>query len=161
MTLPQTPLRLIALDADDVTVVASHLQDAVGVVGDMAYQPRERRFVALLNRYDWAEANADPSSRGVRRRSALRIERVTAAQVQGLDLKAKGEVLSVLTVLFEPDADIAKAPAGQLTLVLAGRRAIRLAVECVELQLEDLGPVWAARTVPRHDGGDTEGSGPS
>ncbi len=46
-------LKLIALDADDLKVISAHLQDAVLRVGDIAYLPRERRFAALGNRFDW------------------------------------------------------------------------------------------------------------
>lgn len=145
------PVKLIALDPEDLAVMAVHLQDAVGKIGDMTYLPRERRFVALLNRFS---LTADPSG-GQRHRSALRIERVTSAQVSGIDLKAKGQVVSVLTAAFEPDLDAAKAPAGYIVLVLAGGGAIRLAVECVEAAFEDLGPVWAARAKPNHPDAET------
>jgi hypothetical protein len=47
------PLKLIALDPEDLSIVSAHLQDAVLLVGDMVYQPRERRFVAIANRFDW------------------------------------------------------------------------------------------------------------
>lgn len=147
-THPTMPgLKLIALDSADLTVLATHLQDAVGTVADLAYRPRERRFVAVLNRFDWTEA-ATNGGAAVRRQSALRIERVDSAQVQGLDLSRKTQPVSVLTVMFEPAAE---EPAGRLTLVLAGGAAIRLAVECIEAQLEDLGSVWQAKAVPRHD----------
>jgi hypothetical protein len=144
-------LKLIALDAEDLTVVATHLQDAVGVVRDMTYQPKERRFVAVLNRFDWSAAIK--SSQAVRRQAALRIERVQAAQVQGLNLADKAAPVCVLTMMFEPTAE----PAGHLTLVLAGGAAIRLTVECVELQLEDLGPAWQAKAVPAHKDSNSKG----
>lgn len=155
MTTSPSPLKLLALDPEDLTILAAHLQDAVGVIGDLAYLPRERRFVALVNRYDWAKAIAgEADKKGERRRAALRIERVQKAQVHGVDLKHKGEVISVLTMQFEPEGDPREAPGGLLTLMLAGGGAIRLEVECIEMVLEDLGPVWAARAAPDHHLGD-------
>lgn len=145
------PLKLVALDNEDLTVVAAHLQDAVGVIGDLAYVPRDRRFVALLNRFDWTSVLTEGAGDGQRRRAALRIERVLKAQVQGIDLSHKGEVVAVLTMQFEPEGDPAETPGGTLTLLLAGGGAIRLHVECVEVVVEDLGPVWAARASPQHD----------
>jgi hypothetical protein len=140
-----TDLKLIALDSADLTVVAAHLQDAVGTVGDLAWRPRERRFVAVLNRFDWSAATKNGGA-GVRRQTALRIERVDSAKVQGLDLKNKSAPVNLLTVTFEMTTD----PAGYLTLVLSGGAAIRLSVECVEVLLEDLGPVWQAKAKPEH-----------
>ena len=49
-------LKLIAFDVDDLAVLSAHLQDAVLKVGDIAYLPRERRFAAIGNRFDWADA---------------------------------------------------------------------------------------------------------
>ncbi len=49
-------LRLIALDAEDLAVLAAHLQDAILRVGDMIYLPDEQRFVIALNRFDWLSA---------------------------------------------------------------------------------------------------------
>lgn len=148
-------LKLLALDPEDLTIVAAHLQDAVGVIGDLAYLPRERRFVALVNRFDWAgSVAAGNKDTGQRRRTALRFERVLKAEVQGIDLKHKGKVFAVLTAQFEPEGDPAETPGGTVTLLLAGGGAIRLHVECIEAVLEDLGPVWAARAAPKHDLGD-------
>lgn len=144
-----TGLKLIALDAEDLAILAPHLQDAVGTVGEMTYLPKERRFVALLNRFDWAGAVSDRSATPSRRKTALRIERVLGAQVKGLDPKARGEVVSLLTASFEPE--VGKEPAGRITLVCAGGKTIRLQVECIEVQLEDMDAVWSAKAVPRHD----------
>lgn len=142
-------LKLIALDAEDIAVISAHLQDAVLKVADMAFLPREKRFAALLNRFDWAGALASESSEPARRRqSALRFERVLGAAVSGIDLKAGQEVLSLLAIdvsMLSPDD-----PQGHVTLLFAGGGAVRLHVECVEAELKDLGPAWAARAVPRH-----------
>jgi hypothetical protein len=51
-----------------------------------------------------------------------------------------------LTAQFEP----ATEPAGALTLVCAGDMAVRLQVECIEVQLEDLDAAWTVETMPVH-----------
>ena len=49
-------LKLIALDEQDLEIVSSHLQDAVVRVGDLAYVPSQKRFAAILNRFNWEKA---------------------------------------------------------------------------------------------------------
>ena len=51
-------LKLIAFDAEDLSVLSAHLQDAVLKVGDMTFRPGEKRFAAILRRFDWATALA-------------------------------------------------------------------------------------------------------
>jgi hypothetical protein len=149
-------LKLIALDAEDLSVISAHLQDAVLRVGDMAYLPNEKRFVAMTNRFDWAKANAGPSKspknssdRLERRRAGLRFERVNSAKVHGFDLKDKKAALALLAVTFEP-ASPNETPEGDVTLTFSGGAAIRLSVECIEAELKDLGSAWTARRSPEH-----------
>jgi hypothetical protein len=144
-------LKLIALDADDLAVISAHLQDALVKVGDIAYLPGERRFAALGNRFDWADALRDGGrpAEYVRRRSALRFERVLAAKVQGIDPTRKGQVLSLLTISFEPSG-APEDPGGHVVLHFADGAAIRLQVECIEAELKDLGAVWRAKSMPQH-----------
>ena len=61
-------------------------------------------------------------------------------------------VLSLLAIRFEPG----EAPAGHITLVLAGGGAIRLAVECIEAELRDLGPSWRTVNKPEHGQANSE-----
>jgi Protein of unknown function (DUF2948) len=141
-------LKLIALDNEDLAILSAHCQDAVLLVGDMAYQPRERRFVTIANRFDWAKAVT--STEQVRHRSAIRIEQVLAAKLQGINLKDRQQALALLAMKFTsagPDT-----PGGDITLLFAGGGAIRLSVECIEAQLEDLGAVWASKSTPDHSG---------
>jgi DUF2948 family protein len=145
-------LKLIAFDADDLGVISAHLQDALLKVGDIAYLPGERRFAALGNRFDWADALQNGGGRTteyVRRRSALRFERVLAAKVQGIDLNRKGAVLSLLTIGFEPNT-APEDPGGHIVLHFADGAVVRLEVECIEAELKDLGPVWRAKSMPQH-----------
>lgn len=142
-------LKLIALDAEDLSVISAHLQDAVLKVSDLAFLPRDKRFAAVANRFDWVDAlkgGVQKDKHYARRRAALRFERVLSAQVHGIDLKNKSAVLELLAIGFEP----AEAPEGNVTLQFADGGAIRLHVECIEAELKDLGPVWQAKSKPQH-----------
>ncbi len=142
------PLRLIALDADDLLIISAHLQDAVVRVGDIVWRPAERRVAMGLRRFDWEGAE-----KGVKRRrlAAMHFERVTSFQALGVDPKAKGEVLNLLAVTFEPDARPEAAPSGVVSFLFSGGAALKLQVECIEAQLKDLGGMWETAHTPAHD----------
>ncbi len=109
------------------------------------WRPQEKRLVIGLNRFDWEGAqDRHPDYR--RRRSALRFERVLTCQCKSVNPAGKDAVLNLLAVEFaETDA-----PAGVVTLIFSGGAALRLDVECLEAELADLGPVWAAAGCPAH-----------
>ena len=147
-------LRLIALDAEDLDVLSAHLQDAVLRVGEMSYLPKENRFVAIVNRFDWEKAAASKQKPAAqeqfeRRRAGIRFERVKGAKLQGIDLSDKRTALALLAITFE-SAGNSQAPEGYVTLTFSGSAAIRLDVECVEVELKDLGAAWATNRSPEH-----------
>lgn len=144
-------LKLIALDDEDLTIMSAHLQDAVLRMEDMAYIPQERRFAAVVNRFDWISAGEKRASNGggyERRRAALRFEKVMNAQVRQLSLDNRSDALELLAVKFEAGTP----PGGFVTLFFAGGGAIRLQVDCIEAELRDLGPIWKTRRKPEHPG---------
>jgi hypothetical protein len=143
-------LKLIALDTEDLAVLSTNLQDAVVRTGDMTFLKRPMRFAALANRFDWEEAAKKPGATFKRRRCGLRFERVLDAKVSGLDLTGKDTVLSLLSIVFEPENE----PHGFITLRFSGGGAIRLEVECIEAELKDLGAAWTTRRKPEHTGSD-------
>ena len=147
-------LKLIAFDADDLAVISAHLQDALLRVGDLAWLPAERRFAAVGNRFDWADALKGgmnySSASYLRRQAGLRFERVRGAQLLGIDVRRKDALLSLLAIGFEAS----EPPAGHVILRFADGAAIRLEVECIEAELKDLGPVWRAASMPKHGEGD-------
>ena len=126
-------LKLIALDEEDLSVVSSLLQDAVLRVGDMTYVPSQKRFAAVLNRFDWEKAVKGGGKDFRRRRAALRFG---------------DRVLSLLAVSFEP----LEPPSGRVTLTFSGDASIQLQVECIEVELRDLGPAWRTHSKPVHPG---------
>jgi hypothetical protein len=115
-------------------------------IADMAYQPRARRFVILLNRFDWTPSLGAMTSE--RRRAALRFDQVRAVRRKSLPQGASDQVLSLLALRFEST----DAPAGSITLVFSGGATLRLDVEAIEAELRDLGAAWSARR-PDHGGG--------
>ena len=139
------PLKFVVLDEEDLEVVSAHVQDAVVKVADVLWRPQEKRLVVGLNRFDWESAlDLHPDLR--RRRSALRFERVLSCKCKSVNPAGKDAVLNLLAVEFaETDA-----PAGVVTLTFSGGAALRLDVECLEAELADLGPIWAAAARPDH-----------
>jgi len=139
------PMKLVALEQDDIEIVSTHVQDAVVKVADILWRPAEHRLVVALNRFDWESANgAEPQYR--RRRSALRFDRVLACKCRNVSPKDKNAILNLLAVEFaETDA-----PAGVVTLFFSGDAALRLEVECLECELVDLGPTWTTVQCPAH-----------
>ncbi len=147
-------LKLVALDGDDIEVVSAHLQDALVQVSDVHWRPAEQRVVIGLSRFDWESAGA-PSPEFRRRRSALRFDRVRACQCRNVDHGNADQIMNLLAVSFaETDA-----PAGTVTLTFSGGKALRLTVECLEVELADLGPVWTIECCPAH--GTEETAAPS
>lgn len=137
------PLKLIALDADDLAVLSAHLQDAVLKVADIAWRPAERRFAIAARRFDWQGAQTGQKRR---RLAALHFERVSAVRSSRIDKAAPDAVLNLLAITFTQG----EAPAGEVTLTFSDGAAIRLDVECIEAQMKDLGPIWEAAAMPGH-----------
>jgi hypothetical protein len=139
------PLKLVALDPEDMEVVSAHLQDAVVKAADIHWRPSEKRVVVGLNRFDWETANGETP--GFRRcRSALRFERVLACKCRNVDTIAKEQTLNLLAVAFEAS----DPPGGSVILTFSGGAALRLDVECLEAELADLGPSWTTECCPDH-----------
>lgn len=141
-----TDLKLLALDRDDLAIVSAHVQDAVVRVGDMGFARADRRFALLMNRYAWEAEGKSGPRHGSRKRAALHFNDVTAVAASGIDLDKKDGMLDLLAVDFTET----EAPAGEVTLNFAGGGAIRLAVDCLEARLMDLGAAWAAKARPSH-----------
>ena len=141
-----TDLRLVALDSEDLAVLSAHMQDSVFKVGDLAWSPRDGQFSLVANRFVWetAEKKGKPFER---HRAALVFKRVLAVRSTGVDRNNADEVLSLLAIRFDQKGE---GPEGTLELTLAGTATIALDVECIEVQLADIGGAWETVSRPRH-----------
>lgn len=140
-------LRLKAESRADMEVISTFLQDAAMKVGDLAWQPGQHRFAAVLNRYRWEGTGPSrKKSKSERVRAGLRVEGVLSASYQNIPMHDPDHVLGLLAIEMEEDED----GAGRLTLACSGFASIRLEVECIEAYLEDLTRPWRATNEPEH-----------
>lgn len=132
----EAPLNLGAEDGDDLQVISSLAQDAVFPVTEMKWQPSQRRFALLLNRFRWEDKDAATRrDRPFERvQSVLVFASVLSVASQGIDRSDTDMVMSLLSVDFEAGED----GAGQILLTLAGDGAIRLTVEAIDVALKDV-----------------------
>lgn len=136
-------LRLKALEAEDLPVIASLVQDAVFPGTEMTWDRRGRRFALLLNRFRWEDRRAPE-----RVQSVLTIEDAVQVASQGVERGDADMVLSLLTLDWEAGED----GTGALVLTLAGDGAIRVEVEALEVTLTDVTRPYVAPSgkVPEH-----------
>ena len=137
------PLRLVALDDEDLAVLSANLQDALIPIGDIAYLPDEKRFALAGKRFDWVKAVAGGCERCA---VGLHFDHVLGVSRSGFTQSEPDLVLNLLAINFEP----IDAPAGHVILTFSGDAAIRLTVECLEGQMRDLGPCWPCEAQPAH-----------
>lgn len=144
------PLRLVAMDSEDLQVLSALCQDAVFPASEMQWQRSQRRFGILLNRFRWEDIPV--SERGGRKpervQCVLAVEHVVRVASQGVTPGDSDTILSVLAVSFEED----DTGGGAVMLTLAGDGAIRLQVDELEAALRDVTKPYAAVSgkVPDH-----------
>ena len=135
-------LKLVALDREGLGVISAHVQNTCVKRTDMVWLRSQRRFVVAGMRYDWIGAKE-----GVRERvtSVLRFDRVLNVARLGLN-DDKDAMLNLLAVTFERT----DPPAGLIILAFADGALVRLEVECVEVELNDVGPRRPATACAGH-----------
>jgi len=126
------PLRLKALDADDLSVISALTQDAVFPASEMQWDRKARRFGLLINRFRWEDARAAALAERVQ--AVLAFEDVMQVQSQGVSPSDLDMVYALLSIAFHPGDD----GAGRVELTLAGDGAISLEVEALEVVLRDV-----------------------
>jgi hypothetical protein len=132
------PLRLKALDAEDLAVLSSLTQDAVFPAAEMRWNSKTRRFALLLNRFRWEIGTTAGQKERVQ--AVLAFEDVMRVQSQGVDKTDPEMVYSLLAIAYLPAED----GAGRIEMTLAGDGAIALDVEALEVVLRDVTKPYVA-----------------
>ena len=113
-------LKLIALDADDLSVISAHVQDAHVQTSDIVWRQDEKRLVVGMNRLDW-EQTLSGGTRPRRLIAALRFDRVLACKSRNIDMDRPQAVLELVGIEFHP----AEAPGGSALLLFSHGGALR------------------------------------
>lgn len=146
----EKPLRLKALDVEDLGVLSGFVQDGVFPASEMKWDRRARRFAVLLNRFRWEDAaKAEARNRDYERvQAVLAIEDVMRIKSSGINPRDRNTVLSLLAITFIAGED----GMGAIELTLAGDGAIRVEVEALEVVLKDVTRPYVApsRAKPAH-----------
>ena len=135
-------LKLVALDREGLGVISAHVQNTCVKRVDMTWLPRAAPLSSLAGmRYDWVGAKTGPDERVS---SVLRFDRVS----EGVASRPRGDqpdaTLNLLAVTFEKT----DPPAGIIILAFADGALVRLEVECVEVELRDMGHRVPAQACP-------------
>jgi hypothetical protein len=146
MPLNMDSLKLFALDEKDLEIISACIQDSVLKTGEIAYDLKKKRLILPVNRFVWEREPRAKGQPAERRRAVLHFDRVLSVKSSGLDRSKPETVLSLLALRFLPD----DLPSGKLELLFADGKSMLLDVECLEVQLADIGGRWAAQAKPKH-----------
>jgi hypothetical protein len=133
-------MKLSAVDAKDLTVLAAFLQDALVLIDDIAYFPEDGQFILVANRFQW-ETDRAGAPEHTRTTTGVTFSKVTAVKRKGMDRRDGDGMLSLLTIAAEP---------GALQLTFSGDAAIRLEVSEILCHLQDVGESWPTKWRPDH-----------
>ena len=151
-------LKLRGRESRDIVMLSGLVQDAIFVPADMTIEDDKKRFVAILNRFQWeradafeAKGNADASTDArfqddiltgyTRSFAALTVEGITGARTKSIKRGSRDQFVSIMAMV--PDEN-------GLTLVCSGEAAIRLSGPNLRVFLEDLGEPWPTQRKPEH-----------
>lgn len=137
-------LKLIGMDAEDLEVIATHVQDALLYVQDIDFVVGRKQLNLAINRcHNEAETSANRVQRG---HAGLVFSHVESMQVQNINRAHPEQILSLLSIEFKPS----EAPAGAVELIFADNASIKLNVNCLEVHLADMGETWMSQAKPSH-----------
>ena len=152
------PLRLRAEDAEDLAVISACLQDALVAVRDFAYDPGERVFMLVANRFRWEDCH--PGGAGApgareggpfeRTLCAVTFDNITAAAYRGFHRRDKDRILCLLAMRLAADA-AELSPGLSIDLDFAGDAQIRLAASALRCRARDFGDTWPTPWQPGHE----------
>ena len=137
------PLRLRAADDEDLAIIAACLQDAIVMVGDMAYLSEDRRFVLVANRFLW-EVAVKPGGEMARGFVGVVVEQVQGVKRRGIDPTRPQVLCALLSMNWTEQG---------LHLVFAGGGELLLETGTIDIRIEDLGESWPAGWRPQHEPG--------
>lgn len=145
----EKPIRLLAMDGDDLAIISTLVQDAIAERKEMRFEKKAQRFSLLLKRFRWEDAqDAKAANRPFERvQSVLSFGNVLNVKTNGLPQGNDNLVFDLLGLELRD---------GQILIALAGEGSIALEIEAIEVQLVDVSKPYraASQLLPHHEGQD-------
>ena len=140
------PFRVRAEALEDLEVVSSMLQDAIVPMSEIRFDAATRQFTMMTQRFRWERvlaAEREPAAAGSFERvhCAVQFRSVQTVRSHGIDLADRGQMLELLSI---------HVTTGQIDFAFAGGKTIRLSVDCLDCQVEDVGRSWPTGSLPQH-----------
>ena len=147
LTEPKEFIKLRAEDNEDVSVLASLLQDALVPVIDMALfsdgsKKDNYQFVIVASRFCWEENAGSNQANSLKRvHTALFYNNVKKVEYIGFDRRNKDLVLSILTMQYRGNA---------VYVYFAGDAVIKIETDKLNCTVTDLFDPWPTKFFPIH-----------
>ena len=141
----EAPLRLIARDEGDLSIVSTMVQDAIAERKEMLFEADKRCFSLLLKRFRWEDSeDAQHQTRDFERvQSVLMVQSATAVKFRGFDNSELDLAFDLIGVSFQNNAII---------LSFSGNGEIAISTECIDVLLTDVSRPYKAKSqiLPHH-----------
>lgn len=138
------PLRLLAHDEEDLSILAAHLQDALLPLVSMVFEPKDATFTMLANRFCWEHPPIDHEGSLMYHRvhSGICFKNVDKVHHRGFDRKGKTRILNLLT--------LQAGKSGNIHLICSENNEIRIETNKLHCHLGDIHHPWPTRKKPTH-----------
>lgn len=140
-----TGLKLSAIETEDVTVLSAAMEGAITSPGEIGYSKTGRSFSLTASRFKWEKFNA-ANKTSERVRSGLYVGDVLSVKATGISQ----EIPTMATELLSISCIAGEDASADIMLNFAGGGTIRLAVECINVTLTDVGDAWTVEHIPFH-----------
>ena len=134
-------LKLIAFDAEDLSIISALLQDALIQQSNVAYLSKYNRFAAIADRYRWEQ-----KGKSERIRCGVHFNGITNVQVRNFYRSSTNRFLELLAI----ECNLLEDGGAVIFFQFSGRTSIKLVAECIDCELHDLTDPWSVKEKPFH-----------
>lgn len=138
------PLRLSALDGDDLQVLSACLQDALVPIAGMTYEEDKGHFYLMMNRFCWECHPEVVEGDEVHQRvhCGIHLDHVKRVKHKGFDPNHEDGFMNLLTIHNKKK--------GCVNLVFSGGGEVELDVDKLKCLIQDLDEPYPTKNKPSH-----------
>ena len=143
-------LKLSVKTVEDMNVMSTLCQDAVGMKRNMRWHQKDKMFSMTFNRFMWEDFQQGIEDRNhqYRIQSIMIFRWILSVKRRGFQVGSNSEYFSLLSISYKQNKG-----ANRVSLIFSGDSEICLEVEYLEAFLNDIGDSYPAviEKLPRHE----------